>query len=129
MFLDPNRVDFKTAVEIRDFAFPSEERVVRCYQVVANCFSDTEFHELVPVENWLKNRWHPSLILVETPPQKDSVAVIGSQDDRGSHQHHRDKHCIRSVDTPAVIEQKKVNDTMTRGEVTGNCSMGINGIA
>ena len=67
--IEPHIINKKLARQVVNFAFPSEERLVKNYQILINTLPPAVFKKILPLDSWLENKWQPQVYLKpDTPP-------------------------------------------------------------
>ena len=67
--IEPHLINKKLARQVVNFAFPSEERLVKNYQILINSLPPAVFKKILPLGSWLENKWQPQVYLKpDTPP-------------------------------------------------------------
>ena len=58
----PNKCDDTLMEYIHNFANPDEIRVINCYKILKNCLPAKDFDRLMPISQWMMNKWKPHVI-------------------------------------------------------------------
>ncbi len=67
--IEPHIINKRLARQVVNFAFPSEERLVKNYQILINSLPPAVFKKILPLDSWLENKWQPQVYLKpDTPP-------------------------------------------------------------
>jgi len=67
--IEPHIINKRLARQVVNFAFPSEERLVKNYQILINSLPHAVFKKILPLDSWLENKWQPQVYLKsDTPP-------------------------------------------------------------
>ena len=90
--VEPHEVDLHLGKQCIDFAFPSEERLIKCYKILLNCLPPAAFHRIIPIEEWLSKRWRPPIIILS-----NHSSLTASEEkqiyDNEDNQHHKPFVC------------------------------------
>ena len=57
----PRAVSKEMREALKQFANPTEHRLVTCYTQLLNCMEPEVFKKMMPIHQWMKNRWVPNI--------------------------------------------------------------------